>query len=394
MITSPRGFTAAGLHAGIKRKRKDLGLICCEVPAAAAAVYTTNAFQAAPLMVTQEGMEVEGRMQALLVNSGKANACTGEAGLQDAYQMRESAAVALGLPEHQVGIASTGVIGERIPMGPLTRGVPELIEQLSKEGSDDFCHAILTTDTGIKTVEVRLTIDGKEVRISGAAKGSGMIHPNMATMLAFVTTDAVIEPSVLQGLLREVTDETYNMITVDGDSSTNDMVAVMASGLSNHQPLTREHTDWLVFKDAFTFVSQELARMIARDGEGATRLVEVEVKGASTLEGARQAAKAIVGSSLVKTAVYGADPNWGRILSAVGYSGAAVNPAQIQVTIGEVIVVDGGQPALYDEELARRALDQPLVHIGVDLGLGTASATAWGCDLTYDYVRINASYRT
>ncbi|WP_091833425.1 bifunctional glutamate N-acetyltransferase/amino-acid acetyltransferase ArgJ [Marininema halotolerans] len=393
-ITSPKGFTASGLHAGIKRKRKDLGMIYCEVPAAAAVVYTTNAFQAAPLVVTQDGMKVDGYMQAILVNSGKANACTGEPGLQDAYQMRQSIATEMGLPAYRVGIASTGVIGERIPMEPLTRAVPTLVEQLGKEGGDPFSQSILTTDTGVKVVEVRFFIDGKEVRISGVAKGSGMIHPNMATMLAFMTTDAVIEPSLLQTLLREVTDETYNMITVDGDSSTNDMVVAMASGMAGHRNLTPEHEDWLTFQQAFAFVSKELARMIARDGEGATRLVEVEVKGARTLKEARQAAKTVVGSSLVKTAVYGADPNWGRILSAIGYSDATVVPSHTRVWLGDVVVVDGGTSAIYDEKLARKALEQSVVQIKVDLGAGKERATAWGCDLTYDYVRINASYRT
>ncbi|MFC4077433.1 bifunctional glutamate N-acetyltransferase/amino-acid acetyltransferase ArgJ [Salinithrix halophila] len=393
-ITSPLGFTAAGMHAGIKRKRKDLGLIRCEVPAAAAAVYTMNAFQAAPLTVTREGMAVESRMQALLVNSGNANACTGDEGLADAYRMRKAAAHALDVPEHLIGVASTGVIGERLPIGKIIGAVPGLASSLAVVGHEDFCRSILTTDTGIKAAEVRLHVEGREVRISGVAKGSGMVHPNMATMLAFMTTDAVIEPAPLHGLLREVTDESYNMITVDGDSSTNDMVTAMASGLAGHRPLTENHPDWAAFREAFAFVSRELAKMIARDGEGATRLVEVRVTGATTLEGARQAAKAVVGSSLVKTAVYGADPNWGRILCAVGYSGAQLDPAGVTVELGGVTVVEGGRPAIFDEGAARRALEQPTVEIGVHLHEGVEQACAWGCDLTYDYVRINASYRT
>lgn len=393
-ITSPRGFTAAGLHAGIKRKRKDLGLIVCEVPAAAAAVYTLNTYQAAPLQVTREGLAVEGRMQAMIVNSGNANACTGSRGVEDAREMRRKTAQSLNIPEHLVGVTSTGVIGEPLPMDRIGEAIPGLAEQLDLVGHEAFCQSILTTDTCTKAVEVRLTVDGQEVRVAGAAKGSGMIHPNMATMLAFINTDAAIETPVLQSLLGRVTDETFNMITVDGDCSTNDMVSVMASGLAGNNPLTPEHPAWPAFYQAFSHVARQLAQMIARDGEGANRLVEVTVSGTVTEEEARKAAKAIVGSSLVKTAVFGADPNWGRILCALGYSGAHFDPDQVDLHIGSVCLVQKGCPQPLIEEVAREALKCDPVHIRVDLKQGNAGATAWGCDLTYDYVRINASYRT
>ncbi|PTM56686.1 bifunctional glutamate N-acetyltransferase/amino-acid acetyltransferase ArgJ [Desmospora activa] len=395
MITSPRGFAAAGLHAGIKRKRKDLGLLYCHVPAAAAAVYTTNAFQAPPLGVTREGLAASnGRMQALLVNSGNANACTGEQGWEDAREMRRACAQALGISETLVGVTSTGVIGERLPLERIVDAVPPLTASLSPQGDQDFGAAILTTDTFTKAAEARVKVDGQEVRIAGAAKGSGMVHPNMATMLAFITTDAVIEPPVLQRLLKATTDESFNMITVDGDSSTNDMVTVMASGLAGHDTLDEGHPDWGAFQSAFTDVSRRLAQMIARDGEGATKLVEVTVQGAETLEGARQAAKTVVGSSLVKTAVYGEDPNWGRLLCALGYCGTYVDPERVDLWVGEHQLVQRGMAVPNAEEAAKEALVGDMVHFLLDLHQGTAAATAWGCDLTYDYVRINASYRT
>lgn len=393
-ITSPRGFTAAGLHAGIKRKRKDLGLIACEVPATAAAVYTMNAYQAAPLTVTREGLAMEGKMQAMIVNSGNANACTGSRGVEDAREMRRETARWLNIPEHRVGVASTGVIGEPLPMDRIGPGIPGLVKQLGPSGHDSFCQAILTTDTCIKAVEVRLTVDGREVRVAGAAKGSGMIQPRMATMLAFINTDAAIEAPALQTLLRQVTDETFNMITVDGDCSTNDMVSVMASGLAGNDPLTPKHPQWPVYYRAFSHVARELAQLIARDGEGATRLVEVVVTGAETEEGARRAAKAVVGSSLVKTAVFGTDPNWGRILCALGYSGAPFDPERVDLYLGSVCAVHQGCPVPMVEAAAREALTLDPARIRIDLNRGRAAATAWGCDLTYDYVRINASYRT
>lgn len=391
-ITSPKGFTASGIHCGIKRKRLDLGLLVCEVPAATAGVYTLNRLQAAPLQVTRQALGVDSHMEALICNSGIANACTGKRGLEDARMMQTETAQGLGIPAHRVGVASTGLIGDFLPMNRIRMALPSLIKGQSREGHVPFSQSILTTDTRTKEAEVRLQVEGKEVRIAGVAKGSGMINPHMATMLAFMTTDAVISPEVLQGLLGEVTDKTFNRITVDGDTSTNDMVTVMASGLAGHSPLSPGHPDWKIFREGFAFVAQELAKKIARDGEGATRLVEVQVIGAGSEEKAVQAAKSVVGSSLVKTAVYGADPNWGRILCALGYSGSDMDPEKVDVSIGSVPIIIQGQPVNFDEEAARACLKEETVILQVNLHQGVYQAKAWGCDLTYDYVRINANY--
>ncbi|MEF2968113.1 bifunctional glutamate N-acetyltransferase/amino-acid acetyltransferase ArgJ [Paenibacillus sp. M1] len=397
-ITSPKGFQAGGLHCGLKKTtRNDLGAIVCEVPAVAAAVYTTNVFQAAPLKVTRESIASGGRkLQAIVVNSGNANACTGQQGEADAYAMRVAAAEAFGLPEHYVAVASTGVIGELLPMDRVQRGIAGLPAAVAVdgEGAEQFCQAILTTDLVKKEVCVRLAVDGREVLIAGAAKGSGMIHPNMATMLAFVTTDAAVEPQALQSLLGATTDVTFNMITVDGDTSTNDMLLAMASGLADNRPLAPGHPDWEAFAAAFRHVCETLAQAIARDGEGATRLVEVTVEGAVTDESARRIAKTVVGSSLVKSAVFGADANWGRVIAAVGRAGEPVNPDTVDIRLGDIVVLSGSRPVPFDEEEALAYLQGDTVVFHIDLHNGKGGATAWGCDLTYDYVRINAAYRT
>lgn len=392
-VTLPKGFHAGGLHCGLKRKRRDLGWLYSEVPAVAAAVYTSNAYQAAPLTVTKESIAVEQRLKGVLVNSAYANACTGEQGLEDAYTMRRLMAEKWGVPTHLVAVSSTGVIGERIPMERLEAGVAQAHEP-HHQGAACFEEAIMTTDTRPKHYAVQLEIDGKLISIGGAAKGSGMIEPDMATMLAFITTDAnIAHPHLLQ-LLREVTDQTFNMITVDGDTSTNDMVLVLANGEAENQPLTPDHPDWILFKQGFATVAEELAKQIARDGEGATRLIEVQVKGAPDQQAARAISKAIIGSSLVKTAVYGQDPNWGRIVCAVGYSKQKFDPHLIDVKIGSIRVVERGLPVPFDEKEARKALGGEKVLIEVDLNQGAGAATAWGCDLTYEYVKINALYRT
>lgn len=397
-ITSPQGFRAGGLHCGLKKTaRNDLGAILCEVPAVAAAVYTTNVFQAAPLKVTRASIASGGRrLRAVVVNSGNANACTGAQGEADAFAMRAAAAEAFGLGEHEVAVASTGVIGELMPMDRVTAGIAGLPAALAAggEGAEQFCQAILTTDLVKKEVCVKLAVDGREVTIAGAAKGSGMIHPNMATMLAFVTTDAAIELQALQSLLGETTDVTFNMITVDGDTSTNDMLLAMASGLAGNRELAPGHADWDAFAAAFRHVCQTLAQAIARDGEGATRLVEVTVTGAVTDISARAIAKTIVGSSLVKSAVFGADANWGRIIAAAGRAGEPVNPETVDIKLGDILVLSGSRPIPFDEEEALAYLKGDTVAIYVDLHNGKGEATAWGCDLTYDYVRINAAYRT
>ncbi|QZT34720.1 bifunctional ornithine acetyltransferase/N-acetylglutamate synthase [Caldalkalibacillus thermarum TA2.A1] len=392
-VTLAKGFQAGGLHCGLKRKRKDLGWIYSEQPAAAAAVYTTNAYQAAPLIVTRESIAVEQKIQGVVVNSGNANACTGQPGLADAYEMRRLMADQWGIEEHLVAVASTGVIGERLPMEKVRAGIAQSTRH-EYQGVEHFEEAILTTDTRTKHFAVQLEVDGQVITIGGAAKGSGMIHPNMATMLAFITTDACVEQPFLLKALREVTDQTFNMITVDGDTSTNDMILVLANGKANHQPLTPAHPDWEMFKNGLAMVCRELAKQIARDGEGATRLIEVTVKGAPSEQAARGIAKAIIGSNLVKTAVYGKDPNWGRIVCAIGYSGETFNPEQVQVKIDPVTVVDQGLPVSFKEEDAQAALGEETVTIEVNLNMGEGTATAWGCDLTYDYIKINALYRT
>ncbi|MBN2980595.1 MULTISPECIES: bifunctional glutamate N-acetyltransferase/amino-acid acetyltransferase ArgJ [Cohnella] len=397
-VTTPKGFKAGGLHCGLKKTdRNDLGAIVCEVPAAAAAVYTTNLFQAAPLQVTRESLAEEGALRAVVVNSGNANACTGKQGEDDARTMRAELAEALGVPKHQVAVASTGVIGELLKMDRVSSGIAALPGKLSGDeaGADEFCQAILTTDLVKKTACVRLDVDGRAVTIAGAAKGSGMIHPNMATMLGFVTTDAAIPASALQELLREVTDATFNMITVDGDTSTNDMLVAMASGLAGNRELSRGHADWEAFADGFRYVCQELAKAIARDGEGATKLIETTVSGARSDESARAIAKTIIGSSLVKSAMFGADANWGRIIAAVGRAGVPVNVHTVDIRLGDISVLEQSRPVPFDEEAALEYLKgSDTVAIRVELNDGSGSAVAWGCDLTYDYVRINAAYRT
>ncbi|WP_082651677.1 bifunctional glutamate N-acetyltransferase/amino-acid acetyltransferase ArgJ [Gorillibacterium timonense] len=395
-ITTPKGFQAGGLHAGLKKtERRDLGILYCEVPAAAAAVYTLNVFQAAPLKVTRDSIAAgAGKLQALVVNSGNANACTGEQGEADARAMRHLTADALSIAETLVGVASTGVIGEPLPMAKVERGIAGLPAALAANSGDDFCEAIMTTDLVQKSLCVRVETSAGPVHIAGAAKGSGMIHPNMATMLGFITTDALVTSADLQGLLSEATDASFNMITVDGDTSTNDMVVAMASGLAGGSELHPGHPDWKAFADGFGYVAEYLAKAIARDGEGATKLVEVHVAGAVNEAAARAIAKTVVGSSLVKSACYGADANWGRIVAAVGRAGQPVNPDTVDVRLGDFLVLEGSRPVPFDDPAATEYLKGTEVQIVVNLHMGTASATAWGCDLTYEYVRINAAYRT
>lgn len=393
-IVSPKGFKAAGIHSGIKHKKKDLAILVSDVPASVAGVFTTNIVQAAPLKVTKEVVYNTGKMQAMIVNSGNANACTGKQGIADAYEMQALAAQKLGIDHNLVGVASTGVIGEIMNLEPVRKGVQLLKPQDDLESSIDFAQAILTTDTVMKNSVYATKIDGKEVIVAGTAKGSGMIEPNMATMLGFITTDANIESVVLQEALKEITNLTFNAITVDGDTSTNDSVIVMANGLAGNESLTPEHPEWDSFFAALQLVSQDLAKAIARDGEGATKLIEVEVEGAVSDEEARKVAKSVVGSSLVKSAVFGCDANWGRIIAAVGYSGQTVDPDKITIKIGGATMVEKGEPIKFSEEDLIEILKQHEVKISVSLGVGSGHGYAWGCDLTYDYVQINASYRS
>jgi len=393
-IITPRGFQAAGTHAGLRYTKKDVGMITSEVPASSAAVYTLNTFQAAPLKVTQESIGQEGLLQAVVVNSACANACTGERGLKDAFKMRNLAAEKLSLKPHLVAVASTGVIGEFLPMAKIEKGIEEIEVGCSIQHSKDFETAILTTDTVTKNCCYSSEIDGKTVYMGGAAKGSGMIHPNMATMLGFITTDANIAPDHLQFALKQITNHTFNQITVDGDTSTNDMVLVMANGLAENESLSPNHKDWDIFIQLLTKTSESLAKQIAKDGEGATKLVEVEVIGAECDEDARKIAKQIVGSNLVKTAIYGADANWGRIIGAIGQSQAAINSGTVNIKVGPIIMLQDSEPQLFNEEEAKDYLSNDFIHIFVDLQSGDGKGKAWGCDLSYEYVKINASYRT
>ncbi|MED4403165.1 bifunctional ornithine acetyltransferase/N-acetylglutamate synthase [Metabacillus fastidiosus] len=393
-VVTPKGFSADGVHAGLRHAKKDIGIVLSEVPANSAAVYTKSHFQAPPLKVTQESIAKDGLLQAIIVNSAIANACTGEQGLKDAYEMRASCAKKFNLKDEHVAVASTGVIGEYLKMDKINKGISELNPTADESGAEAFQTAILTTDLVMKTSCYEVEIDGKKVVIGGTSKGSGMIHPNMATMLAFVTTDAKISSSALHKALREITDVSFNQITVDGETSTNDMVVVMANGLAENNELTETHPQWSHFAQALQIVCEELAKQIAKDGEGATKLIEVEVKGAKSKEDANIAAKKIVGSSLVKTAVYGADANWGRIIGAVGHSDVSVNPDKIEIYLEDICMFTKNSPQPFDEEAAKKCLENDKVRITVNLGIGEASGRAWGCDLTYDYIKINASYRT
>lgn len=393
-VNAPQGFTAGGLACGLKKDKLDLGWIYSSVPANAAAVYTTNLFQAAPILVTKESMAVEEKIQGVLVNSGNANACTGEPGLENAYRMRRAFADLKSTKEHYIAVASTGVIGEQLPMDKIEAGIAAISPEHEDEQGENFAQAILTTDTCSKKAAVELEIDGKRVIIAGVAKGSGMIHPNMATMLGFITTDAEVEQAALASLLKEATDLSFHCITVDGDTSTNDMVLVMANGLAQNHPLHAGHPEWESFKAGFVYVCQELAKQIASDGEGATKLIEVEVQGAASDREAQQIAKTIVGSSLLKSAVFGCDPNWGRIVCAIGYSGVKLDPNQVKVNLGPFTVVENGLPREFDREAAVQYLKQDEIKIEVLLAHGSGKAVAWGCDLTYDYVKINAMYTT
>lgn len=393
-IATPKGFKAVGIHCGLKHKKHDLAVLLSEVPASVAGVFTTNAIQAAPLVVTKEVVQQTGKMQAVIINSGNANACTGKQGLLDALTMQEKTAEQFGIAANLVGVASTGVIGEKLTMEPLLAGIKQLQPTSTLEGSIQFSQAILTTDTVMKNTAYRMEVDGKEITIAGTAKGSGMIEPNMATMLGFITTDANIDSDHLQAALKSVTDVTFNSITVDGDTSTNDMVLVLANGMAGNQPLSPAHPEWDSFTQTLHAVAQDLAKMIAKDGEGATKLIEVEVDGAVTDTEARKIAKTVVGSPLVKTAVFGCDANWGRVIAAVGYSGASVDPLGITIKIGDTTVVTDGEPVNFSEEELLLYLKQPEVKIFVGLNKGSGNGIAWGCDLTYDYVQINASYRS
>ncbi|MBQ2995457.1 MAG: bifunctional glutamate N-acetyltransferase/amino-acid acetyltransferase ArgJ [Peptococcaceae bacterium] len=393
-VTSPRGFTAAAVAAEIKYTgRTDLAVVYSKVPAQAAAVYTLNRFKAAPLRVTEENIS-NGMAQAIVVNSGIANAGMGAEGMRLAREMSDCAAEALGIAKDDVIVASTGVIGMPLPMDKVKAGIEKASKALYPDGGHDAARAIMTTDTVCKEMAVQLRIDGKLVTIGAMAKGSGMIHPNMATMLGFITTDVNIDNKALQAAFKANIDDSFNMVSVDGDTSTNDMVVILANGQAGNAVLTEESPDFPAFKEALRDICIAMAQKIAGDGEGATKLVECTVTGAATKEDARLAAKAIIASSLVKTAIYGNDANWGRIACAAGYSGAQFDPDKVNIFIGDVQVAQNGMGLEFDEAKATETLKQKKVNILVKFNIGTEEATAWGCDLTYDYVSINADYRS
>lgn len=395
-VTAPRGFMAGGVHCGIKgpkHKRPDMAVIVSESPAAAAAVFTTNLVQAAPIRVTREHVR-SGTLRAVVANSGNANACTGAQGLADARRMAELTAQAIDARAEQVAVASTGVIGVPLPMDKIAVGIERAIDGLSASGGEAAARAIMTTDTVAKEISIEFQLKGHTVRIGGMAKGSGMIHPNMATMLSFITTDAAIQPAALQHVLTHSTGRTYNRITVDGDTSTNDMVIVLANGLAGHECIGMDDPALQQFAAALDYVNTQLAKAIARDGEGATKLIEVRVQGAATEADAVQVAQSIAGSNLVKTAVYGNDANWGRILCAAGYAGVDFDPDRVDVSIGDVPIVEDGMGTKFDEQRVKEELQRAEVTLTVDLKSGPEGAAVWTCDMTEKYIQINASYRS
>ena len=397
-VCAAKGFSANGVHCGIRKNqgKKDLSLIFSSVPCSAAAVYTTNLVKGAPLTVTKKHLS-NGIAQAVICNSGNANTCNAN-GTEIAEKMSALAAEALGISPDDMIVASTGVIGQPLSIDPIAAGLPELVAGLSPEGGRAAAEGIMTTDTVMKEVAVEFTLGGKTCHLGGIAKGSGMIHPNMATMLVFLTTDAAITPAMLQKALSGDIAGTFNMLSIDGDTSTNDMVTVLANGLAGNPTVDAEGEDFTAFMKALNSVTIALCRKIAGDGEGATKLLECKVSGAADLDTAKTVAKSVICSSLLKAAMFGADANWGRVLCAIGYSGAQVDVQKVDVAFhsaaGTVEVCKNGAGLDFSEEFAKKVLLEKEIEILVELNSGEFSSTAWGCDLTYDYVKINGDYRT
>ena len=397
-VCAAKGFKANGVHCGIRKNRskRDLALIFSEVKANAAAVYTTNLVKGAPLLVTKRHLE-SGKAQAIICNSGNANTCNAN-GIEIAEQMSDLTAKALNIDADDIIVASTGVIGQPLEIAPIENGLPELVKGLDDNGSLSAAEAIMTTDTVDKQVAVEFSIDGKVCRMGGIAKGSGMIHPNMATMLVFITTDAAISSEMLSAALSSDITNTFNMVSIDGDTSTNDMVTVLANGLAGNKEIASFDDDYAVFITALNTVTVNLCRMIAGDGEGATKLLECKVSGADNLGTAKTVAKSVICSSLLKAAMFGADANWGRVLCAIGYSKAEVDVTKIDVSFksakGEIAVCKNGAGIDFSEEKAKEILLEKEIEILVNLNSGEYDSCAWGCDLTYDYVKINGDYRT
>lgn len=403
-VTAPKGFQASGITAGLKPSgQPDLALIVSETPSIAAGVFTQSQIRAACVDYCRQVLQKKGAARAILCNSGQANAATGEQGWKDAVETATLLAQTLKIEPEEVLIASTGVIGQRMAMSPFRAGIPSLVECLSETGSDAAAQAILTTDLVTKSIAMEMMYDGRPVRIGGIAKGSGMIHPNMATMLGFVTCDAAVSTALWQEMVKRAVDRSFNQITVDGDTSTNDCLIALANGQSRTPAMTERGENIDRLEAMLTAVCQYLAKAIARDGEGATCLIEVVVSGAPDEKSAQQVAKTIAGSSLVKSAVFGRDPNWGRIAAAAGRADVYFEPEKLQIKLGDFLLFANGGPVNFDQTAASKYLKQKAagaylkedtVIIAVDLGVGEATGKAWGCDLSYDYVRINAEYTT
>ena len=397
-VTAAKGFIAGGVHCGIRKNRtkRDLSLIVSETRASAAAVYTTNLVKGAPLTVTKANI-ADGFAQAIICNSGNANTCNAN-GIEIAEEMCHLVGDALSIDAKDVVVASTGVIGQPLNIEPIAKGLPSLVWSMTTDGSDAAAEGIMTTDTVKKSVAVEFEIGGKVCRVGGIAKGSGMIHPNMATMLVFITTDVAIAPEMLQKALSSDIADTFNMVSVDGDTSTNDMVVVLANGLAENKEIVSDDEDFKTFMKALNTVTVNLCRMIAGDGEGATKLLECVVSGAKDTKTAKTVAKSVICSSLLKAAMFGADANWGRVLCAIGYSGADVDVNKVGVSFksnkGVIEVCKDGSGVEFSEEIAKEILLERDIEIIITLGDGDGNATAWGCDLTYDYVKINGDYRT
>ena len=397
-VTAAQGFVAGGIHCGVRKNKSkpDLAMIYSEKPCAAAAVYTQNLVKGAPILVTQKNI-ADGAAKAVICNSGNANTCNAD-GEEKAQAMCDLTAQALGIAPQDVVVASTGVIGQVLPIEPIAAGIPELVKALSADGSHAAATAIMTTDTIAKEAAAEAEIGGKTVKVGGISKGSGMIHPNMATMLCFVTTDCAISPAMLDKAIHQVTEKTFNMISVDGDTSTNDTFAILANGAAGNPEITAPGPDYDAFAEALEAVCRQLSKLMAGDGEGATKLLVCRVDGAMDLAMARTVAKSVICSTLFKAAMFGADANWGRVLCAIGYSGAAVDVNKIDVSFrsakGQVDVCQNGAGIPFSEEEASQVLSEHEIEILIHLHMGDASAEAYGCDLTYDYVKINGDYRT
>jgi glutamate N-acetyltransferase/amino-acid N-acetyltransferase len=398
-VTSARGFLAGATFAGLKTPepgKLDLGILYAQLPCSAAGVFTTNLLKAAPVQLCESRLAQSPHLQAVIVNSGIANAGTGQQGLDVAERMAALAAQRLGIPASLVAVASTGKIGWQIPMDKISAAVPNIA--VKQNGGHDVARAIMTTDTRPKEIAVRIplraTAAGSEIIVAGMGKGAGMIHPQMATMLAFVTTDAVVDPAFLKQSLRTAADRSFNMVSIDGDMSTNDTLIALASGMAGNAPIRQGTIAAGRFQMALDAVCTHLAREIARDGEGATRLIEITVRGAASLEDARLAARAIASSNLTKCAIHGADPNWGRIAAAAGRSGAQMDPTRLDVTVGGVALMHAGNAVPFDAQAAHAALSADSVAVVVDFHLGQAEATGWGCDMSEEYVTFNSEYTT